>query len=80
MTTPITSATSGAGTNVATNAGSLTTAAGQKPMNKEAFLKLLVAQISHQDPLKPMEGTEFVTQLSQFAMVEQAISQSTQLD
>jgi len=79
MTTPITSATAGAGTSVATKAGSLTTAAGQKPMEREAFLKLLVAQISHQDPLKPMEGTEFVTQLSQFAMIEQAISQSTQL-
>lgn len=79
MTTPISSATAGAGTTAATNAGSLTTAAGQKPIDKEAFLKLLVAQISHQDPLKPMEGTEFVTQLSQFAMVEQAIAQSTQL-
>lgn len=42
-------------------------------------MKLLVAQISHQDPMKPMEGTEFVSQLSQFAMVEQAITQSTQL-
>lgn len=75
MTTPITSATST--TTKATSA--LSSAAGAKPMDREAFLKLLVAQISHQDPLKPMEGTEFVTQLSQFAIVEQAIAQSTQL-
>jgi flagellar basal-body rod modification protein FlgD len=51
-----------------------------KPMDKEAFLKLLVAQIKNQDPLKPLEGTEFVAQLSQFAVVEQALQQSSQLD
>src|SRR6266540_670742 len=52
----------------------------QSPLDREAFLKLLVAQISHQDPLKPMEGTEFVAQLSQFAAVEQAIAQTQRLD
>lgn len=49
-------------------------------MDREAFLKLLVAQISHQDPLQPMEGTEFVTQLAQFTAVEQALAQSQKLD
>jgi len=48
-------------------------------MDREAFLKLLVAQISNQDPMQPMQGTEFVSQLSQFAMVEQAIQQSSRL-
>lgn len=57
-----------------------TAASPSKQMDKDAFLKLLVAQISHQDPLKPMEGTEFVTQLSQFSMVEQAVAQSGKLD
>jgi flagellar basal-body rod modification protein FlgD len=61
-------------------AGATSSTSAQKPLDKEAFLKLLVAQISHQDPLKPMEGTEFVTQLSQFASVEQAIAQSSRLD
>jgi flagellar basal-body rod modification protein FlgD len=49
-------------------------------MDREAFLRLLVAQLSHQDPLQPMEGTEFVSQLSQFAMVEQAVAQSSRLE
>ncbi len=49
-------------------------------LDKDAFLKLLVAQLSHQDPLKPTEGTEFIAQLSQFAMVEQAIAQSSKLE
>ncbi len=49
-------------------------------MDREAFLKLLVAQLSHQDPLQPMEGTEFVTQLAQFTAVEQQLIQSAKLD
>ena len=50
------------------------TATAERPsVDREAFLKLLVAQLSNQDPLKPMEGTEFVSQLSQFALVEQAL-------
>jgi flagellar basal-body rod modification protein FlgD len=49
-------------------------------LDRDAFLKLLVAQLSHQDPLSPMEGTEFVNQLSQFASLEQAISQTSHLD
>lgn len=49
-------------------------------LDREAFLKLLVAQLSHQDPLKPMEGTEFVTQLATFSSVEQQLIQSSKLD
>jgi flagellar basal-body rod modification protein FlgD len=64
-----------------TSAASATTTAKEKSaLDKDAFLKLLVAQLSHQDPLKPVEGTEFVAQLSQFAMVEQAIAQSSKLE
>lgn len=55
-------------------------AASKTALDKDAFLKLLVAQISNQDPLKPMDNTEFVSQLSQFAMVEQAIAQSAHLE
>src|SRR5437879_6019254 len=49
-------------------------------LSRDAFLKLLVAQLSHQDPTQPMQGTEFVAQLSQFAMVEQSVAQSSKLD
>ncbi|MFH1144394.1 MAG: flagellar hook capping FlgD N-terminal domain-containing protein [Candidatus Eisenbacteria bacterium] len=40
-------------------------------MGKEDFLKLLVTQMTHQDPLNPIEDTEFVAQLAQFSTLEQ---------
>ncbi|MFO0611653.1 MAG: FlgD immunoglobulin-like domain containing protein [Polyangiaceae bacterium] len=62
------------------NSASATGETSEGSLDRQAFLKLLVAQLSHQDPLKPMEGTEFVTQLAQFSAVEQALAQSAKLD
>ena len=39
----------------------------------ETFLRLLTTQMRHQDPLNPMESTEFATQLAQFSGVEQQV-------
>jgi flagellar basal-body rod modification protein FlgD len=76
MTSPLTSAS--AATAVASATTSSTTSATQ-PLGQDAFLKLLMAQLSNQDPLNPTSGTEFVTQLAQFSMVEQSQAQSTTL-
>jgi flagellar basal-body rod modification protein FlgD len=62
-----------------TSASSLATAAGGKAMGKEDFLKLLVAQLSHQDPLKPQEGAEFVAELAQFSNLEQLMGANDKL-
>ncbi|MEK7246133.1 MAG: flagellar hook assembly protein FlgD [Pseudomonadota bacterium] len=44
------------------------------------FLNLLVTQLKHQDPLDPMDATEFTSQLVQFASVEQQIQQNANLE
>lgn len=44
------------------------------------FMKLLVAQVSHQDPLKPMDGTQFITQVAQLTQVEQAVQTNKQFE
>lgn len=41
---------------------------------KENFLQLLVAQIKHQNPLNPADGTQFLSQLSQFTEMEQMLA------
>ena len=40
-------------------------------LGKEAFLKLLITQLSHQDPLNPMDNEAMVAQLAQFSTLEQ---------
>lgn len=40
-------------------------------LDKDAFLRLLVTQLQYQDPLDPMDNTEFVSQMAQFTALEQ---------
>jgi flagellar basal-body rod modification protein FlgD len=43
----------------------------ENTLGKDAFLKLLVAQLKYQNPLEPADGAEFMAQTAQFTMVEQ---------
>jgi len=52
----------------------LTAATPGGALGKDEFLKLLVAQMRHQDPLSPMKGEELAVQLAQFSSVEQLIA------
>jgi flagellar basal-body rod modification protein FlgD len=50
------------------------TAIGGAPgVNTETFLKLLVAQLRAQNPLDPLDPTQFIEQLAQFSSLEQLI-------
>lgn len=79
MTNPVTSTGASAATPTPTTAATTAATSAASSLGQDAFLKLLVAQLSHQDPTQPVQGTEFVTQLSQFSLVEQSVAQSTTL-
>ncbi len=64
---------------------SLNSALGQtatkKPhgtLGKEDFLKLLIMQLTHQDPTAPMNDREFIAQMAQFSTLEQMTNMSAE--
>jgi len=48
--------------------------AGNSELGREEFLRLLIEQLKHQDPMEPMENSQFVAQLAQFSNLEQLVS------
>jgi len=40
-------------------------------ISQQDFLQILLTQLTDQDPLKPMDNTQFVAQLAQFSQLEQ---------
>ena len=40
-------------------------------MGKDQFLKLFVAQLQHQDPMNPMQDSDFMGQMASFSTLEQ---------
>ncbi|MDR6236050.1 flagellar hook assembly protein FlgD [Pseudomonas oryzihabitans] len=56
-----------------TTSDSSTSTSGTKKtsqLGKDEFLKLMVAQMNHQNPLEPQGNGEFIAQLAQFSTVE----------
>ena len=60
---PSLNSTPGAKTQAASGANSA--------MGKDQFLKLFVAQLQHQDPMNPMQDSDFMGQMASFSTLEQ---------
>jgi flagellar basal-body rod modification protein FlgD len=69
--------------NTSTSAsGKITSTAGGSAASKvgfDTFLKLLTTQLKNQDPLNPLDGTQFTAQIAQFSQLEQQINSNNYL-
>lgn len=73
MTTPVSSTTN------STSTSSTASATQSLTSNFSTFLTLLTTQLKNQDPLSPMDSTQFTQQLVEFSQVEQQINTNTNL-
>lgn len=62
-----------------TTAAGSTTTAPSTSLDKNAFLKLLVAQLQHQDPTNTQDPSQMIQQLTGFSTLEQIQALGTQL-
>jgi len=58
---------------------STTSSNNQMGSEYNSFIKLLTAQVRNQDPLSPMDSTQFVEQLATFSSLEQLVNSNTAL-
>jgi len=49
-------------------------------LGKEAFLKILIAQLSNQDPLDPLKDKDFIAQMAQFSTLEQMTNMNKSIE
>ena len=68
------------GIDTVSSLGSTFTTEKNDLMGKEDFLHLLVTQLQAQDPLNPMESTDFTAQLAQFSSLEQLQNVNSNMD
>ncbi len=59
---------------------SATSGTDNMQMGKQDFLKLLITQMQHQDPLSPMQDQEYAAQLAQFSALEASQELVTQFE
>jgi len=62
------------------NGTTTSTEKNKNVLGKDDFLKMLIAQLKNQDPLNPLDGSQFAAQLAQFSSLEQLQNINTQLE
>jgi flagellar basal-body rod modification protein FlgD len=62
------------GSQLNTSSPSATSNAG---VNEKDFIKLFVSELQFQDPMQPLDNSQFLTQLAQFVSIEQQSEQVT---
>lgn len=80
MTVTSTTATSATTTTTTTGAAAQATSSVAARLNAQTFLTLFMEQLKNQDPTKPMDSTEYVSQLATLSQVEQATQTNKKLD
>jgi flagellar basal-body rod modification protein FlgD len=70
--TPATTSSTGS------TSGSGTTGTSSTDVNKDMFLKLMVAQLKNQDPMNPTDSSQFLAQTAQFTSLEKLDSVAQQ--
>lgn len=65
------STVSGINGTTGTNTDTETSVVPQKTLNQQDFFKLLIAQMTAQDPMNPMSNEDFMGQMAQFSSLEQ---------
>lgn len=56
------------------------TTASKNELDKNAFLKILMAQLSNQDPLGNQDNSQYIAQMAQFSALEQSQNMNTSMD
>lgn len=64
---------------VSSSAQSATSAQSAFGLEFESLLRIILTQLTYQDPLKPLDNTEFVSQLAQFSQLQQTQSLNDQI-
>jgi flagellar basal-body rod modification protein FlgD len=57
-----------------------TSASQANNLGIQDFLRILTSQLSNQDPLKPLDNQEFVTQIAQFSSLQQSQQLNQKVD